>query len=123
VGDGLETVVFRVVTDKMIQLVKAQIEATGIQVKAVLLVGGYGQSAYLRDAISKAVAPIPCHSATIWLDSSSPWRSDQRACGNCSIPHEDQCRAQDRTKVLSHMVANRTFSALWASPPNILGYL
>jgi molecular chaperone DnaK (HSP70) len=58
-GDELETVVFRVVTDKVIELVKAQMEATGTLAKAVLLVGGYGQSAYLRDAISKAIAPIP----------------------------------------------------------------
>lgn len=47
--------VFRPVVDEVITLVKGQIRATKKKVKAVLLVGGFGQSAYLRDSIRSAV--------------------------------------------------------------------
>lgn len=47
--------VFRPVIDEVITLVKGQVRATKKKVKAVLLVGGFGQSAYLRDAIRGAV--------------------------------------------------------------------
>lgn len=47
--------IFDPVTEEVISLVKGQIKATHKPVKAVLLVGGFGQSAYLRDCIRKAV--------------------------------------------------------------------
>lgn len=47
--------VFRPVIDEVITLVKGQVRATKKKVKAVLLVGGFGQSAYLRDSIRGAV--------------------------------------------------------------------
>ena len=47
--------VFRPVIDEVITLVKGQVRATKKIVKAVLLVGGFGQSAYLRDSIRGAV--------------------------------------------------------------------
>ena len=48
--------VFRPVIDEIIALIKGQVRATKTEVKAVLLVGGFGQSAYLRDSVRKAVA-------------------------------------------------------------------
>lgn len=47
--------VFRPVIDEVITLVKGQVRATKKKVKAILLVGGFGQSAYLRDSIRDAV--------------------------------------------------------------------
>jgi len=47
--------VFDKVIPEVIALVKGQIKATQKRVKAVLLVGGFGQSAYLRDCIREAV--------------------------------------------------------------------
>ena len=47
--------VFRPVVDEVITLVKGQVRATKKKVKAVLLVGGFGQSAYLRDSIRIAL--------------------------------------------------------------------
>lgn len=43
---------------EVIELVLGQIEATSNAVSAVLLVGGFGQSAYLRDQIRAAVGDI-----------------------------------------------------------------
>ncbi|MCJ1304113.1 hypothetical protein MMC08_006925 [Hypocenomyce scalaris] len=48
--------VFQPVIDEIIRLVKGQVRATKSKVKAVLLVGGLGQNAYLRDCIRNAVA-------------------------------------------------------------------
>lgn len=42
----------------MLRLVLAQIKASERPVKAVLLVGGFGQNAYLRDSIREAVASM-----------------------------------------------------------------
>jgi hypothetical protein len=50
-------VIFDQVVDEIIPLLQEQITRTGKAVKAVLLVGGFGQSPYLRDAIKKVVAP------------------------------------------------------------------
>lgn len=47
--------VFRPVIDEVITLVKGQIRATKKKVKAVLLVGGFGQNSYLRDTIRGVV--------------------------------------------------------------------
>ncbi|KAA6410639.1 MAG: hypothetical protein FRX48_06062 [Lasallia pustulata] len=47
--------VFRPVIDEVIILIKGQVRATKKRVKAVLLVGGFGQSAYLRDSIRGAM--------------------------------------------------------------------
>jgi molecular chaperone DnaK (HSP70) len=49
-------VIFDQVVDEIIPLVKEQITRTGKAVKAILMVGGFGQSPYLRDAIRAAVA-------------------------------------------------------------------
>ncbi|KAL8736565.1 MAG: hypothetical protein Q9181_002356 [Wetmoreana brouardii] len=48
--------IFEPVVKEIIALVNGQIEATKAQVKAVLLVGGFGQNVYLRDSIRQAVA-------------------------------------------------------------------
>ena len=47
--------IFNPVFDKIINLVRKQIEATQRHVKAVLLVGGFGQSAYLRETLRRAL--------------------------------------------------------------------
>lgn len=47
--------VFEPVIHEVISLIKGQIESTILPVKAVLLVGGFGQNAYLRDRIRQAV--------------------------------------------------------------------
>lgn len=49
---GLEVrAIFEPVLNEVLRLVKGQITATKKAVKAVILVGGFGQNAYLRDAI------------------------------------------------------------------------
>ena len=47
--------VFDPVIMQIISLVQGQVRATKASVKAVLLVGGFGQSSYLRDRIRDAV--------------------------------------------------------------------
>ncbi|MCJ1452970.1 hypothetical protein MMC28_003315 [Mycoblastus sanguinarius] len=49
--------IFEPVLDEVLKLVMAQIKAAKVIIKAVLLVGGFGQNAYLRDCISKEVGP------------------------------------------------------------------
>ena len=46
---------FDPVITQIISLVQGQVRATKAKVKAVLLVGGFGQSSYLRDRIRDAV--------------------------------------------------------------------
>jgi len=43
---------------EVVNLVLGQIKATKTAVRAVLLVGGFGQSAYLRDCIRAAVGDV-----------------------------------------------------------------
>ncbi|MCJ1470578.1 hypothetical protein MMC07_009224 [Pseudocyphellaria aurata] len=50
--------IFKPVVEEVINLVRGQIKATSNRVSAVLLVGGFGQSAYLRDRIRAAVGDI-----------------------------------------------------------------
>ena len=47
--------IFDPVVEEVVTLVKGQIVATNKKVKAVLMVGGFGQSAYLRDAVRAAI--------------------------------------------------------------------
>ena len=47
--------IFREVTDKIVHLVLAQINATEPRVKSVLLAGGFGQSEYVRLELEKAI--------------------------------------------------------------------
>ncbi|KAL8673655.1 MAG: hypothetical protein Q9168_001910 [Polycauliona sp. 1 TL-2023] len=47
--------IFEPVIQEILDLVNGQINVTKAQVKAVLLVGGFGQSVYLRDSIRQAV--------------------------------------------------------------------
>ena len=47
--------IFEPVVHEVVSLVMAQISATAKPIKAVLLVGGFGESAYLRDLIRKEV--------------------------------------------------------------------
>ena len=42
---------------EVITLILGQIAATKAQVKAVLLVGGFGQNTFLRDSVRQAVGP------------------------------------------------------------------
>ena len=56
-GDAVKKI-FDPVVKEIIRLVQQQIQATGTDVKAILLVGGFGQSAYLRDCIRDAVGSI-----------------------------------------------------------------
>ncbi|KAI4098185.1 MAG: hypothetical protein LQ339_006563 [Xanthoria mediterranea] len=48
--------IFEPVVEEVISLVKGQIAATKADVKAVLIVGGFGQNVFLRDSIRSAVA-------------------------------------------------------------------
>ncbi|MCJ1230796.1 hypothetical protein MMC12_007470 [Toensbergia leucococca] len=50
--------IFEPVVQQVITLVLGQIQATQSPVKAVLLVGGFGQSAYLRDRVREAVGSV-----------------------------------------------------------------
>ncbi len=47
--------IFEPVVQEVIALISGQIKATKTTIKAVLLVGGFGQSAYLRDCIRQAL--------------------------------------------------------------------
>ncbi|KAL9101421.1 MAG: hypothetical protein Q9163_003313 [Psora crenata] len=49
--------IFDPVVDEIVALVRGQIAATQKKVKAVLLVGGFGQSAYLRETIRSSIDP------------------------------------------------------------------
>ena len=49
--------IFDPVVDEVIALVRGQIAATQKKVKAVLLVGGFGQNAYLRETVRAAIDP------------------------------------------------------------------
>lgn len=49
--------IFDPVVQEVITLVEGQIASTGKQVKAVLLVGGFGQNAYLRETIRASIHP------------------------------------------------------------------
>ena len=50
--------IFKPVVNEVVALVMGQIKATKVPVKAVLLVGGFGQSVYLRDSVRQAVAGL-----------------------------------------------------------------
>ena len=50
--------IFDPVVDEVLKLVKGQIEATKSSVKAILLVGGFGQSPYLHKRICEVVGDI-----------------------------------------------------------------
>ena len=49
--------IFKPVVNEVVTLIMGQIAATKAPVKAVLLVGGFGQNTYLREHIRQAVAP------------------------------------------------------------------
>jgi sugar (pentulose or hexulose) kinase len=51
------TAIFEVVVPVVTSLVTAQIKKTAKPIKAVLMVGGFGQSPYLREMIKKVVGP------------------------------------------------------------------
>jgi len=53
-GAELRTI-FEPVVKEILDLVKGQIKATNSVVKAVLMVGGFGQNAYLRERIREAI--------------------------------------------------------------------
>ncbi|KAL8719795.1 MAG: hypothetical protein Q9225_003230 [Loekoesia sp. 1 TL-2023] len=87
--------IFKPVIREVIKLVNGQIDATEAHVKAVLLVGGFGQSSYLRDRIRQAVTKrgvevmqspngsiklssfITPVTEIMQLDSRGPWGSDE----------------------------------------------
>lgn len=48
--------IFKPVVNEVVKLVTDQIAASQTHIKAVLMVGGFGQSAYLRDCIRQAVS-------------------------------------------------------------------
>ncbi len=47
--------IFEPVVKDILGLVRGQIKATNTQVKAVLMVGGFGQNAYLRERIREEI--------------------------------------------------------------------
>ena len=49
--------IFDPVVDEVVTLIRGQIAATQKKVKAVLLVGGFGQNAYLRETIRASIDP------------------------------------------------------------------
>lgn len=50
--------VFDPVVQEVITLITDQIKSTKQPVKAILMVGGFGQSAYLRDRVREAVGSV-----------------------------------------------------------------
>ena len=49
--------IFDPVVEEVVALVRGQITATNKKVKAVLMVGGFGQNAYLREQVRVAIDP------------------------------------------------------------------
>ena len=49
--------IFDPVVEEVVALVRGQITATNKKVKAVLMVGGFGQNAYLREQVRLAIDP------------------------------------------------------------------
>ncbi|KAH8804541.1 hypothetical protein F5884DRAFT_417421 [Xylogone sp. PMI_703] len=47
--------IFQPIVDKIIDLVKGQIKSTRTKIKAVLLVGGFGQNVYLKESLRNAL--------------------------------------------------------------------
>ncbi|KOS22602.1 Heat shock 70 kDa protein 12A [Escovopsis weberi] len=56
-ADAMESFerIFKPVVDQVIELVKVQIKQSNVPIKALLLVGGFGASAYLRERIRDAI--------------------------------------------------------------------
>ena len=54
-GEDIATI-FIPVIQEIVKLVEGQIAATERPIKAVLLVGGFGQSSYLRDSLRAALS-------------------------------------------------------------------
>lgn len=54
-GEDIATI-FRPVIQEIIKHVEGQIASTRRPIKAVLLVGGFGQSSYLRDSLRTALS-------------------------------------------------------------------
>ena len=66
---------FEPILREVLRLVLAQIKASERPIKAVLLVGGFGQNAYLRDSIREAVASMnievmQCPNAYVGFETS-----------------------------------------------------
>ena len=58
IGTDVRTI-FEPVLNEVVNLVMAQIKATDKSIKGVLMVGGFGQNAYLRDLVRKEVKSNP----------------------------------------------------------------
>ena len=50
--------IFEPVVQEVLLLIEGQIKAVKMPVKAVLLVGGFGQNAYLRDRIRQKIGNV-----------------------------------------------------------------
>ena len=55
-GSDIRTI-FEPVVKEVLDLIMGQIDATKAPVKAVLLVGGFGQNTFLRDSVRQAIGP------------------------------------------------------------------
>jgi molecular chaperone DnaK (HSP70) len=49
--------IFEPIMEKVVKLVKGQIKATNKEIRAVLLVGGFGQNNYLKECLRTALGP------------------------------------------------------------------
>jgi tRNA A37 threonylcarbamoyltransferase TsaD len=47
--------IFQPIINQIIELIKGQISVTNQKVKAILLVGGFGQNSYLKDSLREAL--------------------------------------------------------------------
>lgn len=64
--------IFEPVLDEVIKLVMGQIKSLEKAIKAVLLVGGFGQSAYLRDAIREEIKKSASHKTQVMQPPNGP---------------------------------------------------
>jgi hypothetical protein len=68
------TAIFEVAVPAVTSLITTQIKKTAKPVKAVLMVGGFGQSPYPREMIKKVVGPKVTVIQPANFYCSSPWR-------------------------------------------------
>lgn len=100
--------IFEPVVKEVIALITGQIAATKAPVKAVLLVGGFGQNTFLRDSVRQALGNIevmqspngylPLHSGVtlliadeIQVDCRCSWCSDEGSCVHQLVFRPGEC--------------------------------
>lgn len=99
--------IFKPAIDGILDLIRKQIKEAGNGVKAVLMVGGFGESSYLRRRVQDHVR----HQDIAVLQPESPWTAVMRGAAMKSLnrvaPHLSQLRLTSRVAKKSYGVELR----------------